>query len=94
MPANLRFCLENSAFCARFVRMEERVLECSADEPHGLGRLILQHVGMVGHHVLHGSVCGSGLSGLQLVAVPRTSYDEQRIEVTAAGHLNPAGVTR
>jgi len=43
---------------------------------------------------LNGSVCGSGLSCLQLVAVPRTSYDAQRIEVTAAGHLNPAWVRR
>ena len=46
------------------------------------------------NHVLNVSVCGSGLSGLQLVAVLRTSYDEQRIEVTAAGHLNPSWVTR
>jgi hypothetical protein len=46
------------------------------------------------YHVVHGSVCGSGLSGFQVVAVPRPASDEQRIEVTAAGHLNPAGVVR
>jgi hypothetical protein len=37
---------------------------------------------------------GSGLPCLQLVAVPRTSYDEHRIEVTAVGHLNPSLVRR
>src|SRR5262245_1573248 len=46
------------------------------------------------HHVLHGRVCGSGLSGLPWVAVPRPASDDQRIDVTAAGHLNPVGVAR
>ena len=52
-------------------------------------RGIAKNLGMVRQTTSYGSVCGSGLSCLQLVAVPRTSYDEQRIEVTAAGHLNP-----
>ena len=41
------------------------------------------------HHVLNVSVCGSGLSGLQCGRCPKDFIRRQRIEVTAAGHLNP-----
>ena len=67
----------------------------SADEPHGLGRFILQHVGMVGHTTSSmGASVGAGSR------VSRWSWSQgllptnSRIEVTAAGHLNPAGVVR